>query len=476
MIVPFNGPAYEAKSLPWSAQRCVNWYLEKGEESTKTPSALMPRPGLTAKVTLLAASEVRGLWAASDGNLYAVAGSNVYKVTSGFIATQIGSLTTSSGKAGVRDNGNQLIVVDGAAGYTYNFTTATWATITDAGFPNGASQVEYQDSYFIAAEEGSQRFWISGAGNGNAWDTQDTASAEGRPDNLLAVVSNYRELWLFGERTAEVWFNTGNATFPFERSQNAFIEVGCAAKHSVAKLDNTVYWFGRDDRGSRIVWRANGYIPVRVSNNAIESAFDSYAIVDDAFAFAYSQAGHTFYVLTFPTQSVTWVYDAATSQWHERAYFNTALGTFSRWQPNCHAYFADQHIVGDYANGKLYALDLDNRTDDGNTIRWLRRTQTLASENRRQFFNSLEIDLEPGVGLATGQGSDPRLMLRWSDDGGRTWSNELQTSAGAIGDTGARARFHRTGSGRSRVWEISATDPVKWVIYGAYANADMGAH
>lgn len=474
MRIPFVGGAYESPSLPWAAQRCVNWYVKPAEQEAKTPAALFPRPGLTALVTLSAGAEVRGLWPASDGHLYAVAGSGVYQIDTTFAATQIATLTTHTGAVAIRDNGNQLIVADGAFGYTYAFATGTWAQITDPGFPDGTNQVEFQDSYFIAVEPNSQRFWISGVGNGNAWSAQDTASAEGRPDNLVGLVSSYRELWLFGERTSEVWFNTGNATFPFERSQNAFIEVGCAAAGSIVKMDNTVYWLGNDDRGSRVVWRAEGYIPRIVSTDALTAALDEYGTIDDAVGFSFSQGGHTFYVLTFPTEDKTWVFDAKTQMWFEWLGFDN--GEFHRWQPNCYASFVGLHVVGGHNTGKLYALNPRAYTDDGETIKRLRTTPSLSEENTRLFFASLEVDLEPGIGLSSGQGSDPTLMLRWSNDGGRTWSNQITASAGAIGRTEARARFRRLGSARNRVWEISATDPVKWVVYGAYAQLAAGAH
>jgi hypothetical protein len=145
-----------------------------------------------------------------------------------------------------------------------------------------------------------------------------------------------------------------------------------------------------------------------------------------------------------------------------------------RHRSNCHAFFNGQHIVGDFENAKLYALDLDTFTDDGNIIRRVRRTTTMNDDQARLFFSRLQVDVESGVGLEIGQGSDPQLMLRYSDDGGNTWSNTKYATMGKIGEYKSRCVFTRLGSGRNRVWEISVTDPVKAVILGANAEIMKG--
>jgi hypothetical protein len=255
-----------------------------------------------------------------------------------------------------------------------------------------------------------------------------------------------------------------------------FIEHGCAAAGTVAKADNTVFWLGADDKGAGIVWRADGYTPLRISTHAIESAIGSYSTIADAFAFTYQQEGHIFYVLTFPTAGATWCYDAATQLWHERAWRDPDTGQLTRWRPSCHVYANGEHLVGDFETGGVYALDLDTFTDDGAPI--LRQRRTATSEvaaaahvlqlpagrhgNRRR----------PG---SDGQGAVPLLMLRYSSDGGHTWSPERTATVGAAGQYGARAKFNRLGSGRNRVWEISMTDPVKFAVFGAVVDGEVGS-
>jgi hypothetical protein len=249
------------------------------------------------------------------------------------------------------------------------------------------------------------------------------------------------------------------------------MEVGCEAAYSVAKLDNSVFWLGSDARGRGIVYRANGYTPARISTNAVEYAIQSYGNITDAIAYTYQQDGHPFYVLIFPSAEATWVYDVSTQLWHERAGFEN--GQFMRHRSNCQMSFNDEIVVGDYEDGRVYAFDLDVYADDDQIQKWLRSWRALATGQnnlKRTAHHSLQLDAQTGVGLNSGQGSDPQVMLRWSDDAGHTWSNEHWKSMGAIGGYGYRTIWRRLGMTekiRDRVYEVSGTDPVKIAIMGA---------
>jgi hypothetical protein len=236
-------------------------------------------------------------------------------------------------------------------------------------------------------------------------------------------------------------------------------------------MDNGLFWLGSDARGNGMVYRANGYTGQRISTHAVEYAIQGYATISDAIGYTYQQDGHSFYVLLFPTGDATWVYDVATGGWHERARFEN--GQFYRHASNCQMNYNGEIVVGDYDNGNLYAFDLDVYADNGNPQKWLRSWRAMPSDQntlKRTAHHSLQLDCETGVGLTTGQGSNPQAMLRWSDDGGHTWSNEHWTSMGAIGSFGTRAIWRRLGMTekiRDRVYEVSGTDPVKVAIVGA---------
>jgi hypothetical protein len=204
----------------------------------------------------------------------------------------------------------------------------------------------------------TNQFYISGS-NDITFDALDFASAESNYEPIVRLMANHGELLIFKETVTEIWRASGDVDFPFARDTNAAIEQGCAAPRSAAAMDNTVFWLGKNREGGGIVWRLNGYTPQRVSTDAIEYAIASYPTISDAIAYSYQQEGHTFYVLTFPSGNATWVYDAATQLWHQRAYLDPGTGTLGRHRSNCHMYFAGLHVVGDCITGDLYALDLD---------------------------------------------------------------------------------------------------------------------
>jgi hypothetical protein len=470
--IPFVGPSATARSINADVQRSLNCYVEMDSASPRAPIALYGTPGLR-KVATLPTGPVRAC-ITEGGYVWALAGNTVYRVSSAYVVTTVGTISTSAGEVGMASNGSEIIIVDGVGGYLVTVATATLAIIADADFPAGVKRATYQDGYFVVTGDGSQSFYISGLINGGAWDGLDFASAEGSPDNTVGVISDHRELWLFGANSAEVWVNTGSGDFPFERSGNTFIEHGCAAAGSITKLDNTVFWLGADDRGTGIVWRADGYTPLRISTHATEVAFSGYTL-SDAHGWSYQQDGHGFYVLHFPTDGKTWVYDVATQLWHERAYRESG-GSLTQWRANCHAMLGGLHLVGDSDDGRLYVLDTECYTDDGDAILRLRTTQTQEQLQNRIFYTDLQVDMETGIGLASGQGEDPLLMMRYSNDGGHTWSNIKTATLGKLGEYGARCRFMRLGAGRNRTWEISMTDPVKFVVLGAVVEAQTGVN
>lgn len=466
--LPFVGPSYQARSLNADAQRAVNCYLEMDNASPRAPLALYGTPGLVLKATL-GSGPVRG-GLVEGGFSWWVSGSTVYRMDTSYNLTTLGSIGSSSGQVSMASNGTQVLIVDGVGGWLINVSASTLAQITDTDFPRGVRRCAFQDGYFIVTGDGTQKFYINElAYDGSAWNGLDFASAEGSPDYTVGLISDHRELWLFGSNSAEVWANTGNSDFPFQRSGNTFVEHGCAAGATVAKADNTVFWLGTDDRGAGIVWRADGYTPIRISTHAVEKALAS-CTLESASAFTYQQEGHIFYVLSLP--EATWVYDAATQQWHERAWMNPSTGALSRWRADVMAFFNGEHLVGDYESGKVYSMELDAYTDAGDPIKRIRAAQTAENLQLRMFYSSLQVDMETGLGTGS---SDPQLILRWSNDGGHSWSNERMVSAGKVGQYNARAKFNRLGSGRNRVFELSMTDAAKFAVLGAVVEAEAGS-
>lgn len=467
MKTPILGSYYVARSVNAADNRLINLYPEAVPEGGKDLGFLTRCPGLSLLATV-GSGPIRGLWT-FGGVGYVVSGEELYSINTSWVSTLIGTVK-GSGPVSMSDNGTQLFISANPFGYIYDTSDSSFSAITDPDYP-GSIAVGYLDGYFVFVEPDSQRVWVTTLLDGSSVDALDFASAEAAPDNLVSMIVDHREVWLFGTNSVEVWYNAGLADFPLERIQGAFIEIGCSAAYSVAKLDNSVFWLGSDARGNGIIYRANGYTPQRISTHAIEYEIQSYGDISDAVAYTYQQEGHPFYVINFPSADKTWCYDASTNAWHERASFSN--GSFYRHRSNCQMNFNNKIVVGDYENGKIYALDTSVYTDNGQTQKWLRSWRALPpgqNNLNRTAQHALYLDCQAGVGLVSGQGSDPQVTLRWSDDGGHTWSNELNRSMGEIGETGHRVIWRRLGMTkklRDRVYEISGTDPVKITIMGA---------
>ena len=503
MKSPILGSSYVARSVNAADNRLVNLFPEIVPEAGKEPAFLNRAPGLKLLNTI-GNGPIRGLWAFSsnDSAAFVVSGTQLYKITTSYVATLIGSVA-GTGPVSMADNGTQLFIAANGPSYIYNNATNAFGAITDPDFP-GAVTVCYLDGYFVFNQPNSQLMWVTQLLDGTSIDPLEFASTEGSPDGLIAVVSNFREVWAFGTNSIEVWYDVGATDYPLQRIQGAFNELGCAAPYSVAKMDNGLFWLGRDRRGQGIVYRANGYAGVRISTHAVEWQIQQYDDISDAIAYTYQQDGHSFYVLVFPSANTTWVYDAATQAWHERAGF--VNGEFTRHRSNCQMAFNNKVVVGDFENGNIYAFDLDDYSDNGSIQKWLRSWRALPTGQnnlKRTTQHMMQLDCESGVGLngfvipetiyletelgdyliaenndyliaeqetVATQGADPQVMLRWSDDGGHTWSNEHWASMGKIGQYYKRVIWRRLGMTtklRDRVYEISATDPVKIAIMGA---------
>lgn len=466
----FVGPTYTLQSFTVDCQRTVNLYPQVDESGVgKNIASLFSTPGLKLAYDL-GANPVRESLTTSLGRVFVVSGSTLFELFQDGTNMNRGTLATSTGPVGMAENGEMIMLVDGPNGYGYDLSGNTFSTLSD--FPGGVT-IAFQDGYFIFNQPNSQTFYITGL-FADTVDPLDFASAEGSPDLLMSLLSDHRELWLFGSQSTEVWFNSGDPLFPFSRIDGAFITHGTIAAGSPAALDNTIYWLGQDATGLGMVWKAAGYQPVRASTHSMEQAIARYPRIDDATSFSYQQDGHAFYVLNFPSGNATWVYDAATQLWHERAYtpIGPSIGLW-RHRADNHTVGFGKHLVGDFENGKIYQLDTQTFNDNGNAITRIRTAPYVNNELKNLFISRMQLDMHLGL-QADGDAIIPQAMLQWSDDGGNTWSNELWISLGKIGNNLARAIWRRLGRTRQRVFRVTITDDVFVAIVNAYIDLESG--
>ena len=477
----FVGGAYEAPSIYQDAQELINWRCEidpndaakiVGQPPKRGIIALYPTPGYTTKSQIVG-GEVRGLHAISGGQeLLAVIGNAIYTYDTLMNPTFIALINTTSGHVGIDDNGVQVMIVDGHNRYSYTIATNAFALIpTSDGAFVGGGVVCAVDNYLVYNLPNSQQF---AATNGLSTVTPalSFASKYGSPDNLVSIEVNNRIVYLLGEVSTECWIDVGSFPFPFQLIAGSSSQHGCAAQYSVARLGDSFAFLSKDSKGGGIICNMTGYAPTRISTHAVEQSILGKKI-DDAVAWSYQLEGHECYVITFPAIDLTWQYDLSTGLWN-KFMSSDSNGVYHRHRGNCAAYFAGMVLVGDYQNGSIYALDNSVYTESGNPIKRLRRCPHITSDLQRIFFEELQIQFEPGVGIQSGQGQNPQCMLRWSNDGGSTWSNEYWRSIGNVGQYKNRAMWRRLGNARDRVFEVSITDPIKAVIISANLKASVG--
>lgn len=400
---------------------------------------------------------------------------------SGTLPTQIviGSAITGTGIA----PGSTIIAVSPSLGQitlslpatsspgavSLTVTLAAFARITDPSFL-GADRVAFIDGWLIFNQPGTQNFYTTAPVpytllfDGSFFAKNDTNS-----DNLVTLSDNNRELWLIGEVHTEIWFDGGGAQFAFQRIPGASPPIGCAAKHSITRFGDTLVWLGKNREGENIVVQTQQYTWGRISNHALEAAIASYPQVEDAVGYAYQDIGHLFYVLSFPTADVTWVFDASTQEWHERASYDSSTAQFHRHRSNCYMNFQNLRLVGDYQSGQIHNMSRKVYTDAGEPLISIRRCQPVWSrtDRKRVFHSALQIEFSPGVGLQTGQGSSPQAMMRMSDDGGATFGTERWQGIGKAGEMKNRAIWRRLGHARDRVYEVRYSDPTPRDVVGA---------
>lgn len=459
MKLPFLGQAYQSRAQTLSSQTAINIYPEMTEGNSDEVGAFYGTPGLINRFE--SGGEVRGIHEAF-GYLYAVIGSIVYKLDQYFgIVATLGNLPNNTGRVSMVHNETQLAIAHQDGWHWVSLTGTAIAAV--AGAPN-SSILTYQDQYVLFTTSNDGYFGITSLGDLSTIDPLDVADAEGAPDNLIAIVSDHREVWLFGEQSVEIWGNTGASLFPFERVPGGFLEVGCAAKFSVAKGANTNFWLGRDRTGQGVVLQSNGYTPVRISTHAIEHAINGYSDISDAIGYCYTDEGHVFYVLAFPTGDATWVYDVASRGWHQRAWMDT-FGLLHRHRSNCYANFQGKHMVGDWQSGILYEMSQEAYTDDGDVIYRERAFDIPDSEQKRVRIDKFEVYATIGDGATPSDGGQVQLWLSISRDAGRTFGYQRIISTGRIGETKARARWRRLGNGRDIVLKVATTmqNRVHWV-------------
>lgn len=464
MKIGLVGGTKQEWSKPFSPQRTVNLFPVIDQEG-KEVAALYGTPGLS-EFTDVGTGAVRGAFKASNGRVFFVSGAKVFEVSSGGTGTEIGSLDQSSGIVYLDENDFQLAINDGNSMYIFTYATDTFTKVSDPDLPS-CTGVTFLDGYFITVENNSGKYFISKLYDGTDWNSLDFASAESSPDFLKRAIRGSGLLWLMGEKTTEIHSNTGDSTFPFSAIKGTSIDVGILAPASVVEVSKTLIMLGIEESGGGGVYQSDGFNFVKISTTPIDRIIQNASDFDNMQAYTYEQDGRKFYVLTGGDLETTLVYDLITKIWHERAYTDNQ-GSFQQHLGRCHVYAFNKHLVGSRLDGKIYEMSPNYYDDDGDEIVSERIYTNISDEMNRIRYNKLVIGFETGVGLQTGQGSNPLCTLQISKDGGKTWSTEYQASIGRVGKYSTLASFRRLGIAEQITFRLRISDPVKRAITGSY--------
>lgn len=439
--------SYRLDSITASNARLVNCFAEQVPNG-KQPVRVTRAPGIPI-LSSPSSGTGRGLHE-MDGTVFCVTGNTLYSISSAGVATSIGTISGAS-KCWMATNGLQLVI--GQAGGTWYTYDGTLAAISDADFlSRGASSAAFIDNFIAYTEPSSGRWFISDLTDATIYDPLDFATAEGAPDDVISLLVDHREVVLFGVNSTELWYNSGITGFPFERSPDGFMELGGVAVHGACKADNSVIWLASD----RTLRRLQGRTPQRVSHHGFEEKVRGYTTVSDCEAYSYTFNGHICAVFRFPSADATWVLDLTTGELHERQSYG-----YGGWNISGVTECYGRVLVQNATTGAIGYFDNQTYTEFGATQRAEWTYQNIYGQNERIPHSSLEIVCETGVGLVTGQGSDPQLTLEMSNDGGRTWFTRPTRTIGAQGEYKTRVKWHRLGASRDRCYRASISDPVQ---------------
>ncbi len=488
----FCGATYQAISPNIDAELAMNIFCERSESAgAKTPIALIMAPGKRLFATLPEAG-VSSLYSV-NGRTFA-AGSQLYEIAANGTKTVRGSLggTQPLRPCQIFANETQILCLNNGNLYVLTLATNAFAAVNMAqlqGGANSVAQIGFADGYFFAWFLNTHTFQMSALEDGTTWSGLDVATVSLFPDNFVSMICDHREAWFFSGKKSSGYYNAGAGFPPYIPIQGAFAEFGAGAMAATVQADNTICWIGQDERGIGVAYRLNGYSEQRISTHAVEFAWQAYektfpGTIAGARAFSYQEDGHTFWEIYFPAANATWVYDFSTQLWHQRGAWNAVSGTYDADHAQSHTFNFGKHLVGDWASGNIYEQSTAIYTDNDGILRWVRRSPTLNKDNKWIYFSELEIDIQPGQGPIPALTSDglplaadgsnargPQLMLRWSNDGTKTWSSTYFLDCGQAGEYDFRARKIQLGRARKRVWELSGSDPIPWRIANAYVEA-----
>lgn len=456
--VPINvtGPSYQSRSRPLSSQRTVNFYQQITEKG-KDKFTLFSFPGQ---------KNINNSIVGLDRNQhqmneiqYRVVSQKLFQVDRTGNHTEKGVIP-GFGRCIFADDGENLVIVADSV-WVYNVDTDVFEENLNVNLENVISVTFINRQFIYTTPDLS---FISQPGDPFDVSGLDAIDAESSPDKLVRDYVFNQTIYRFGKRTTEPWYNSGVGNPPIDRIEGQEFSVGLAAIHSVANTDNAIYWLGDD----KSIYRVSGGIKERVSDDAISNAIEKMPIFSDAFGYALTIQGQDFYLITFPAGSRTYVISESLGRdgWFELS-SNTSDKSYSGTSL---VQVYDKNIIG--KGGQILELSVDEFTQDTDTMIRERITQEvnsdlLGAKGRRIKMSRLELIMEQGIGLISGQGENPRMKIETSIDGGRSFKHSAWVRLGRLGEDVLRVELFQILSGKGFIFRFTVSDPVPISISSA---------
>lgn len=461
--VPINvtGGSYQDRSRPLSSQQTKNFYPQIVEQG-KEQFVLHSFHGLKRFGIADFTGRDRGSRYAL-GAIYRVVGEKLYSVSNSGVHTLIGTISGAS-RCIMSDDGTNLIIVAGGAVYKYD--GATLSTVTDSNIV-GATAVTFINNQMVYTV--NNLFVVADVGQPDVASGLNAAAAESQPDDLVRAYAFQQNVYMFGERSTEVWYNSGVGNPPFTRIEGQIFEIGLGAINSVAHTDEAMYWLGDDNA----IYQASGATKRRVSTSAISHWLDGYSDLSDAYGYTFTVEGLNFYLITFPSQDRTFCLNESLG---DKGWFELSSGTNGgKYQGASLVKAYNDNFVSDYDNGRIYKLDYATFTNNLETIQRRRTTgsingKLLGRPGNRVQMSRLELIMETGDTLVSGQGDNARIQFEVSYDGGKSWVTKGWGVVGRLGQNTIRVEMFNLDSFYDCIVRLTTSDPIMYSIYSATAD------
>ena len=480
--IPIVGPTYQSSSLDVSAQVTENMYPEVQIPNGKKPIAMTGFPGLTLLGTVGSGLD-RGM-AVMNGVLYKVTGGNLYSVSTSWAGTDLGAIV-GTGRVIMDTNGTQLIICTGTTAYSYT-TAGGLVTISDASIVNPNS-IRFINRRGLYDSDGNGSVLAASTYVATALDdlttSESSAFAESRPDALSRIYTFAQNIYMMGTETIEPFWNSGSGSPPFDRINSAMQKlgvIGLGAIHAVDSNRDFVYFLGND----RLPYQMASFNRQNIASPGLINEWDSYKDATDCYITCIEIDAQPMAVFSFPTAGKTWAYHEQTGFW-----FNLSTSTnrdrhpISSYQDLRQVGGYGKKIITDYRNGNIYALDKSVYTNNGEVIKRVRHTAPITSESlglaegKKISISKLTLVAETGS-VTLSAGSAPNIGIRVSTDAGRTFTELNPQSMGKLGEYKTKMLWPGpvVANEYEAIFEIYATDPVKFSLAAMYGDVSVGTN